>query len=69
MHAANAFIGNYLRLDLLDRYDFKDELYQNIKDYFEYMADRTGTLWEFIGTDKRLNHGFASHVIYWMMNK
>ena len=63
---ANAFIGNYLRLDLLNRYDFKKELYDNIKGYFTYMADQTGTLWEHDGSGASCNHGFASHVIYWM---
>ncbi len=66
IHPANAFIGNYLRLDLLDRYGLKNDLYQSIKDYFEYMADRTGTLWEFVSDNKSCNHGFASHVIHWM---
>ena len=63
---ANAFIGNYLRLDLLDRYGLKDELYDNIKGYFTYMADQTGTLWELVASQASCNHGFASHVIYWM---
>ncbi len=66
IHFANAFIGNYLRLDLLDRYGLKDTLYDNIKGYFEYMADRTGTLWEHDSTTASCNHGFASHVAYWM---
>ncbi len=66
IHFANAFIGNYLRLDLLNRYGLKDTLYDNIKGYFEYMADRTGTLWEHTSTYASCNHGFASHVIYWM---
>ena len=63
---ANAFIGNYLRLDLLNRYGYRDELYDNIKGYFTYMADLTGTLWENDGAYASCNHGFASHVIYWM---
>ena len=63
---ANAFIGNYLRLDLLNRYGYKTALYDNIKGYFTYMADKTGTLWEHDGDSASCNHGFASHVIYWM---
>ena len=63
---ANAFIGNYLRLDLLDRYGCHDALYDNIKGYFLYMADKTGTLWELTADHASCNHGFASHVIYWM---
>lgn len=63
---ANAFIGNYLRLDLLDRHGLKEALYDNIKGYFTYMADQTGTLWELVASQASCNHGFASHVIYWM---
>ena len=63
---ANAFIGNYLRLDLLDRYGLKEELYDNIKGYFNYMAEKTGTLWELVSSGASCNHGFASHVIHWM---
>ena len=66
IYPANAFIGNYLRLDLLNRYGLKDTLYDNIRGYFEYMADMTGTLWEHVDTFASCNHGFASHVIYWM---
>ena len=64
--SANAFIGNYLRLDLLDRYGCHDALYENIKGYFLYMADKTGTLWELTADQASCNHGFASHVLYWM---
>ena len=63
---ANSFIGNYLRLDLLKRYGLDRELYDNIKGYFSYMAETTGTLWEHTATSASCNHGFASHVIYWM---
>ncbi len=63
---ANAFIGNYLRLDLLDRYGCHEALYENIKGYFLYMADKTGTLWELTADHASCNHGFASHVLYWM---
>jgi len=27
------------------------------------MADRTGTLWENVGAEASLNHGFASHIV------
>ena len=66
IYPANAFIGNYLRLDLLDRYGCREALYDNIKGYFTYMADKTGTLWENVGDYASCNHGFASHVLYWM---
>ncbi len=66
IYPANAFIGNYLRLDLLDRYGYREALYDNIRGYFLYMAKKTGTLWESIAPSASCNHGFASHVIYWM---
>ena len=68
VHFANAFIGNQLRLDLLCRYGHYDILDRNIRDYFGYMAQRTGTLWENENAKAKgsCNHGFASHVLCWM---
>ncbi len=63
---SNAFIGNYLRLELLYRYRLYDKVTDNIKGYFEMMADTTGTLWENDTPHASCNHGFASHVIYWL---
>lgn len=61
---ANAFIGNYLRLELMSRYGLCQQLKNEIVDYFLYMADRTGTLWENVGANASCNHGFASHVAH-----
>ncbi|MBO5355352.1 MAG: hypothetical protein J6B09_04715 [Clostridia bacterium] len=66
VHFANAFIGNQLRLDLLCRYGRYDILDRNIRDYYGYMAEKTGTLWEHENTSASCNHGFASHVLCWM---
>lgn len=63
---SNAFIGNYLRLELLYQYGEYEKLTENIKGYFVKMADLTGTLWENDTPTASCNHGFASHVIYWM---
>ena len=52
--------GNYLRLDLLRRYGYLEMLESNIRDYFTYMAERTGTLWEYDRPEASCNHGFAS---------
>ena len=68
VHFANAFIGNYLRLDLLYRNGYKDLVVQNIEGYFTKMAEITGTLWEHDRTSASLNHGFASHVVCWLAN-
>ena len=64
---ANAFVGNYMRMDILSRNGLKNQLMSEIQDYFYYMAQRTGTLWENMGSEASCNHGFASyigHVLY-----
>jgi alpha-L-rhamnosidase len=63
---ANAFIGNYLRLDLLSLYGRSRQLLEQMEGYFIHMAERTGTLWEHAGNLASCNHGFASHVVYWL---
>ena len=66
IYPANAFIGNYLRLDLLSRYGRGQQTLTEMEDYFHYMAAKTGTLWENISTTASCNHGFASHVVHWL---
>lgn len=63
---SNAFIGNYLRLELMYRYEMYDKLLENIRAFFLPMAEKTGTLWENMSPGASCNHGFASHVIYWL---
>ena len=63
---SNAFIGNYLRLELLDRAGEYGRLRENILGYFGYMAQQTGTLWENDTPTASCNHGFASHVLVWL---
>lgn len=65
VYPSNAFIGDYLRLELLFRFGEHEKLLDNIKGYFLDMAITTGTLWENESTAGSCNHGFASHVIYW----
>jgi alpha-L-rhamnosidase len=64
VHRANAFIGNYLRLELLSQYGLKNQLLDECVNFFDYMALRTGTLWENISPHASCNHGFASHVVH-----
>lgn len=61
---ANAFVGNYLRLELLSRYKFHSKLFAECLQYFDYMAEQTGTLWENISATASCNHGFASHAVH-----
>ena len=58
---SNAFIGNYLRLEILRRYRQTEQLLREIDGYFGYMAERTGTLWENTGDYASCCHGFASY--------
>lgn len=61
---ANAFIGNYLRMELLSREGRAEQLMAEAVEYFDYMAVRTGTLWENTGASASCNHGFASHILH-----
>lgn len=63
---ANAFVGNYLRLTLLNEHGLKDQLFKECLDYFVYMANLTNTLWEHDSTRASCNHGFASHIVAWI---
>ena len=59
---SNAFIGNYLRLECLSRSGLSSQILDETQGFFLYMAERTGTLWEHVGTSASCCHGFASHV-------
>ena len=61
---AAPFIGYFLRLELLSLAGLKQEILSNIKSYYLYMAETTGTLWEFAAATASCNHGFASHLVY-----
>lgn len=60
VYPSNAFVGNYLRLELLLRFGYTDQVLSECCDFFLGMADLTGTLWEHSRLDASLNHGFAS---------
>lgn len=67
VHIANAFIGNYLRMDILSRNNMQSRLINEVQDFFYAMAEKTGTLWEHMRNHASCNHGFASyigHVLY-----
>ena len=61
IHPANAFIGNYLRLELLSRAGCAAQIIDETKGYLAGMAKRTGTLWEHDNVSNSCDHGFASH--------
>lgn len=57
------FIGNYLRLELLNRNRLYEKTLEETVDYFYNMAKLTGTLWEHASTSASLVHGFTSFII------
>ena len=61
---AAPFMGYFLRLELLSQAGKKEEMLSNIKNYYLYMAEQTGTLWEHAGATASCNHGFTSHLVY-----
>ena len=61
IYPSNAFMGNYMRLSLLSKYGLKKQCTDEIVGYFDYMAKRTGTLWEHNTELASCNHGFASY--------
>jgi len=64
VHAANSFVGNTLRIELLSRYGRCQQVLDESVEYLCYMAERTGTLWENVTPNASCNHGFASHVVH-----
>lgn len=64
IYPSNAFIGNYLRMILLVRYGYYRQMLNESIDYFYYMADKTGTLWEHVSDTASCNHGFTSYIAY-----
>ncbi|MBQ3288120.1 MAG: hypothetical protein IJH50_01755 [Kiritimatiellae bacterium] len=59
---SNAFIGNLLRLILLDRDGRNVQVSREIRGYYLKMAEATGTLWEHDRPEASCNHGFASYL-------
>ncbi len=62
VYPANAFIGNFLRMEILSESGLCEQIMEEIKEYFDYMALKTGTLWENDTPHASCNHGFASHI-------
>lgn len=67
VHPSNAFIGNLIRMDLLGKYGDKDKQIDEMKKYYLMMTKETGTFWENDNRSASLNHGFASHLCYFII--
>ena len=61
---ANAFIGNYLRLEVLSQAGLSRQVIDEVRSFFLPMAELTGTLWEDMQPTVSCCHGFASHVAH-----
>lgn len=62
VYPANAFVGLFLRMELLSRFGHAKILLNEMKARFCRMEELTGTLWEHGDSRASCNHGFASHV-------
>ena len=62
IHHSNAFIGNYLRMELLSNQGRSKQILDENQSYYLPMARQTGTLWENMTTSASCNHGFAAHI-------
>ena len=61
---ANAFVGNYMRNELLSREGLSAQILDETVDFYLPMVELTGTLWENMTTVASCNHGFASHIAH-----
>jgi alpha-L-rhamnosidase len=59
----NAFIGAYLRLEVLMKLKRFDLLVRDVKGLFGHMEKSTGTLWEYRQPTGSRDHGFASYAL------
>lgn len=59
----NAFIGAYLRLEVLLKMKEYTLLLDNVKGLFGHMEQYTGTLWEHRRFEGSCDHGFASYAL------
>lgn len=65
---ANAFIGTYIRFEMLSKYSEFAKLINEMKYLFSYMiGNGPGTLWEALSSAGSICHGFASHAGVWLM--
>lgn len=64
VHPANAFVGGYLRFELLSKEGLSKQILNESIATYMAMAECTGTLWEFFKPKASCNHGFASHLAH-----
>lgn len=67
IHPSNAFIGNLMRMDLLGKQGLIEKQLEEVKKYYLFMANETGTFWENDNRGASLNHGFASCICHFFV--
>ena len=67
MSRSNAFIGLYLRLDYLSRKGENERLVRDLKKYFLFQAEKTGTYWEYNTCGGSCCHAFAAITSEWIL--
>ena len=68
VYKSNVLIGDYLRLFILLRYGYLNEVKEETISYFYKMAALTGTIWEHDSVFASLNHGLTSCVLVILVN-
>lgn len=68
VYKSNVLIGDYLRLFILLRYGYLNEVKEETISYFYKMATLTGTIWEHDSVFASLNHGLTSCVLVILVN-
>lgn len=63
---SNFIFGTCERLDLLSRDGRSAQILQEVRGWFLYMAERTGTLWEHLDTRASCCHGFAAIAVEYL---
>lgn len=59
----NAFIGAYLRMEVLLKMEEYELVLRDIEAFFGRMEEKTGTLWEYREFKGSQDHGFASYAL------
>ena len=68
VYKSNVLIGDYLRLFILLRYGYLNEVKEETISYFYKMAALTGTIWEHDSVFASLYHGITSCVLVILVN-
>lgn len=63
VYKSNVLMGIMMRLSLLNRYGYNEQVFKETVEYFYKMSSLTGTLWEHDSVFASLNHCFTSYII------